>query len=95
MKISEYTTIDVKTVETIILVPDEYDENGNITIPEHEESVLLETPVMGMVTRDMTPEEEQAYLAEQANIPVPEPTPEERIAELESALSALLEGRVE
>lgn len=40
------------------------------------------------ITRDMTPEEEAVHLEELANMPAPEPTPEERIAQLEDELKA-------
>ena len=38
------------------------------------------------IYRDMTPEEIAAYEALAAEVPEPEPTPEERIAALESAM---------
>lgn len=45
------------------------------------------------ITRDMTPEEETAYNAEMermaAEFPAPEPTPEERMNEIEAALIEL------
>lgn len=44
------------------------------------------------ITREMTPEEEKAYLEERAKMPPPEPTPEERIKELEEALALILSG---
>lgn len=56
MRIGEYKQIDVEIVESTIMV-DEYDANGNV-VGRHEETVTKETPVMGMVYRDMTPEEE-------------------------------------
>lgn len=40
------------------------------------------------VIRDMTPEEEARFLREAAEMPKPEPTPEERIAALEEELKA-------
>ena len=49
--------------------------------------------------RDMTPEEEARFAQEMANMPTPEPTPEERLAKLEAenvylkeALNLLLSG---
>lgn len=47
------------------------------------------------VTREMTPEEIAEYEAMQAEMPPPEPTPEERITELEEALALLLSGVTE
>ena len=45
--------------------------------------------MIGGVVREMTPEEEARFAQEMASIPKPEPTPEERIAILESALLEL------
>lgn len=42
------------------------------------------------IIRDMTPEEIAAYEALAAEVSSPEPTPEERIAALESAMLELL-----
>lgn len=47
------------------------------------------------IIRDMTPEETAAYEALAAEVPEPEPTPEERIAALEEALDMLLSGVTE
>lgn len=47
------------------------------------------------ITREMTQEEEAAYLSEMASMPTPEPTPEERIRDLEEALELLLSGVTE
>ena len=47
------------------------------------------------VIRDMTAEEIADFERQQAELPPPEPTPEERIAALESAFTALLEGEIE
>lgn len=51
------------------------------------------------ITRDMSPEEEMQWRQEMANMPKPEPTPEERLARLEEenahlkeALNLLLSG---
>lgn len=44
------------------------------------------------VTREMTDEEIAEMERMQAEMPPPEPTPEERIAELEEALNLLLSG---
>jgi hypothetical protein len=40
------------------------------------------------ITRDMTPEEEARFAREMAQMPKPEPTPEERIRDLEEELKA-------
>lgn len=47
------------------------------------------------ITRDMTPEEIAEYERMAAEMPAPEPTPEERIQDLEEALALILSGVTE
>ena len=47
------------------------------------------------IYRDMTPEENAEMEKLAAEMPTPEPTPEERIATLEEALNMLLSGVTE
>ena len=80
MRIAEFKQIGVKTVTEVVKVDDVVD--GEV-VTFHEETVTKEVPVMGMVYRDATPEEEAEaermvaeIEAEEANR---EPTAEERI----------------
>lgn len=84
MRIAEYKQIDTKTEEYTVTIPTEYDEEGKLITEEHEETRIREVPVMGMVYRDMTLEEISEAEKLQANIPEPEPTPEERLDTLET-----------
>lgn len=84
MRVSEYKQIDTKTEEYTVTIPAEYDDEGNITVEEHEETRTREVPVMGMVYRDMTPEEIAEAERLQAEMPEPVPTPEERLNTLET-----------
>ena len=84
MRIAEYKHIDPKTDEYTVTIPAEYDDEGNITIEEHEEIRTREIPVMGMVYRDMTPEEIAEAEKLQAEMPEPELTPGERLDTLET-----------
>lgn len=84
MKIAEYKQTGTRTESYTVTVPPEYDEEGNIISEEHEETRTREVPVMGIVYRDMTPEEIAEAERLQANIPEPEPTPEERLNTLET-----------
>ena len=77
MRIAEYKQIDTKTEEYTVTVPPEYDKEGNVITEEREEIRTREVPVMGMVYRDMTPEEEAEYQS-MPDIPQ-EPTQEDRI----------------
>ena len=80
MRIAEYKQIDTKIVEKAIIIPAQYDEEGNVTVEEHTETVRKEIPVMGMVYRDAAPEEEAQM---QTDIPI-----EEQIVQLKEQLSA-------
>lgn len=82
MRIAEYKQVDTRTESYTVTIQAEYDEEGNIISEEHEETRTREVPVMGMVYRDMTPEEISEAERLQANIP--EPTPEERLNTLET-----------
>lgn len=83
MRIAEYKRIDTR-IEKRIVHHDIYDEEtGEITGGYDEEIVTKEIPIMGMVYRDATPEEEAQYAAEQAEMArieaMREPTPEEQL----------------
>lgn len=84
MRIVEYKQIDTKTEEYTVTIPAEYNDEGNIISEEHEETRTREVPVMGKVYRDMTPEEISEAEKLQAEMPEPEPTPEERLNTLET-----------
>ena len=84
MRMAEYKQVDTKTEEYTVTIPAEYDEEGNIISEEHEETSTREVPIMGMVYRDMTPEEITEAEKLQAEMPKPEPTEEERLNTLET-----------
>lgn len=93
MRIAEYKQISTETITNNVIV-DDYDENGEI-IGQHEETVTKEIPVMGLVYRDATPEEEAeaAKAAEEAaRIEANrEPTTQEQIDDLYDLVSVLTE----
>lgn len=81
MRIAEYKQIDTKVVtETVII--DDYDDYGEI-IGQHEEIITKEVPVMGLVYRDSTPEEDAEAERTQREMEEAEanrePTAEERM----------------
>ena len=84
MKVAEYKQTGTRTESYTVTIPAEYDDEGKLITEEHEETRTREVPVMGMVYRDMTPEEIAEAERLQANIPEPEPTPEERLNTLET-----------
>ena len=89
MRIAEYKKIGIKTEEYKIIVPAEYDEKGNITSIEHEETRTCEVPIMGMVYRDMTAEEIAEMEKIQTEMPEPQPTAEERLDKVEQRTDTL------
>lgn len=91
MRIAEYNQVGTKEETRTRVVPATYDNEGNLLTEEKTEEYTVEVPVMGMVYRDATPEE----IEEQEEIPDMPRSPEDRIAELESALDTLLSGRTE
>lgn len=93
MRIAEYKKIGTKEETRTRVIPATYDDEGNLLTEETTEEYTVEVPVMGMVYRDATPEEIEAM--EQGEIPDMPQSPEDRIAELESALDTLLSGRTE
>lgn len=92
MKVSEYKQVGTRTEEKTVIVPAQYDDNGNLVTEEHEETASVEVPVMDWIMRDMTVEEEARHIAEHAELPEPKLTVEERIAELEQTIRILLGG---
>lgn len=76
MRIAEYKQVDERIEEYTVIVPAKYDEQGNLIAEEYEEVRTRTVPIMGMVYRDMTPEE--AEYQSMPDIPQ-EPTQEDRI----------------
>lgn len=85
----EYKQTGTRTEEYKVIVPTEYDEEGNIISEEHEETRTREVPVMGMVYRDMTPEEIAEVEKLQADMPEPQPTADERLDKVEQRTDTL------
>lgn len=84
MRVAEYKQTGTRTESYIVTIPSEYDDEGKLITEEHEENRTREVPVMGMVYRDMTLEEIAEAERLQADMPEPEPTPEERLNTLET-----------
>ena len=79
MRIAEYKKISTRTEQRVVHHKAEYNEGGNIINEAWDETVEVEVPVMGMVYRDATPEEIAEMERKQAEMPDPEPSPEERM----------------
>lgn len=79
MRYGEYKQVSTRTEHRAIHHEAEYDEDGNIIAEAWDETVEAQVPVMGMVYRDATPEEIAEMERQNAEMPEPEPTPEERM----------------
>ena len=79
MRIAEYKKTGTRTEEYTVIIPAEYDDEGNMTVEEHEKVHTREVPVMGLVYRDMTAEELAEIEQMQSEVPEPEATAEDRI----------------
>lgn len=94
MRIAEYKQISTRTEQRVINHPAdcELDENGeNVQVsPAWDEVIEVQVPVMGMVYRDATPEEEAEFARQQAELLPPEPTPEERLDTLETTTDDII-----
>ena len=90
MRIAEYKQIDTRIVYTEVVVPAQYDDDGNVISEERMKIVKKEVPEMGMVYRDATPEEIAEFERQQAEMPEPEPTPEERLDTLEATTDDMI-----
>ena len=91
MRIAEYKQIDTKIVPEEIYHAAEYDADGNLAADAYTETVDVEVPVMGMVYRDATAEEIAEAEQMQAEMPKPEPTAEEQLADLAEYVNVLTE----
>ena len=66
------------------IIPAVYDENREIVTEETVEQYTVTIPIMEARNVDMTPDEIAEFERQQAEMPGPEPSPEERLAELEA-----------
>ena len=90
MRIAEYKQISTRTEQRVIHHDAIWDDNGNIVAGEWDETVEVDVPVMGMVYLDATPEEIAEFERQQAELPPPEPTPEERLDALETTTDDMI-----
>lgn len=95
MKINDLVKVGERTEQRVIHHAAEYAEDGSVARDAWDETIEVQVPVMGVVYREATPEEAAEFDRQRAELPEPQPTPEERIAELEAALDMLLKGVTE
>ena len=89
MRINELVKVGERTEQRIVHHAAEYADDGSITKEAWDETVEVQVPVMGMVYRDATPEEEAEFDHQREEMPEPEPTAEERLDKLEPRTDAL------
>lgn len=91
MRIAEYKQISSEEITSTILV-DDLNDDGEV-IGQHEETIVKTVPVMGMVYRDATPEEEAEAARQQAEFEEyeanREPTIDERMTRSEERTDVL------
>lgn len=90
MKINELVKVGERTEQRVIHHAAEYAEDDKIIAEAWDETVEVDVPVMGMVYRDATPEEEAEFERQQAELPPPEPTPDERLDALETTTDDMI-----
>lgn len=90
MKINELVKVGERTEQRVIHHCAEYAEDGSVAVEAWDETVEVQVPVMGMVYRDATPEEIAEMQRQQAELPPPEPTPEERLDTLETTTDDII-----
>ena len=90
MRIGEYKQVSTRTEQRVIHHAAEYAEDGSIAVEAWDETIAVQVPVMGMVYRDATPEEEAEMERQQEELPPPEPTPEERLDTLETTTDDII-----
>ncbi|MGN1368446.1 MAG: hypothetical protein ACI4WX_06235 [Aristaeellaceae bacterium] len=84
MRIAEYKQVSTRLEQRVIHHAAEYAEDGSITAEAWDETVEVQVPVMGTIYRDATPEEEAEFERQRAEMQEPEPTPEERLDQVEA-----------
>ena len=84
MKKNILVKVGERTETSERIIPDVYNENGELLTPKTVEQYTVNVPIMEARNVEMTAEEIAEFERQQAEIPEPEPSPEERLAELEA-----------
>ena len=90
MRIAEYKQISTRTEQRVIHHDAIWADNRHIIAGASDETVEVQVPVMDLVPRDATPEEEAEFERQQAELPEPEPSPEERLDALEDTTDDMI-----
>ena len=84
VKIGERTETRIRTI------PAQYSEMGELIADAYDETYTVTVPVMEARNVEMTPEEIAELEAMQAQMPEPQPTPEERLDVLENTTDDII-----
>ena len=90
MRVAEYKKVSTRTEHRIVHHDEIWDDNGNLVSGEWGETVEVEVPIMDVVYREMTLEEIAEFERQQAEMPEPEPSPEERLNALETTTDDMI-----
>lgn len=84
MKKNILVKIGERTETRVRLIPAEYNETGELIQEAHEETYTVTVPVMEAQNVEMTAEEVAEMQRLAAEMPPPEPTVEERLADVQT-----------
>ena len=90
MKINELKQIGIREEIRTRVIPATYNDEGILLTEKKTEEYTVEVPVMGVVYRDATTEEIAEMERQKAEIPEPEPSPDERLNALEAATDDMI-----
>lgn len=90
MKKNVLVKIGERTETRERIIPAVYDENGEVVTPETVEQYTVTVPIMEARNMEMTAEEIAEFERQQAEMPKPEPTPEERLDALETTTDDMI-----
>lgn len=90
MKKNVLVKIGERTEQRIIHHDAEYDDGGNVIREAWDETVYVEVPVMEAHNVEMTADEIAEFERQKAEMPEPEPTPEERLDALETTTDDMI-----
>ena len=79
-----------RTETRIRTIPAQYNEMGELIADAHDETYTVTVPIMETQNVEMTAEEIAEMEAMQAQMPQPEPTPEERLDVLEGTTDDII-----
>ena len=90
MKKNVLVKIGERTETRERIIPAVYEEGGEIITPETVEQYTVNVPIMEARNVEMTAEEISEFERQMAEMPTPEPTPEERLDALETTTDDMI-----